>query len=72
MLSRAGNSSDLSISLVTSGSSLETNISECLRLGAAEIVVGFILPDPIINLEDSVGGDRVTAEILPLEVGWVV
>lgn len=72
MLSNVGNSSALSISLVTHGSSLETNISDCLRIGAAEILVGFKLPDPTINLDDSVGGDRFIAEILLSEVGWIV
>lgn len=41
MSSNVGNSSVLSISVVTCGSSLETNISECLRIGAAEIFLGF-------------------------------
>lgn len=68
MSSNAGNSSVLSISVVTCGSSLETNISECLRIGAAEIFVSFWLPNPTMNLEDSVGEGRLVAEIL--DIGW--
>lgn len=41
MSSNVGNGSVLSISVVTCGFSLETNISECLRIGTSEIFVGF-------------------------------
>lgn len=66
MLSNVRNSSDSSILLVTYESSLKMNISECLWIGMAEILIGFILPGSTINLNDSVGGDHFTVEILPI------